>query len=491
MGIAETPAFLSPQHWDERVFTGTWTSTKGGAREVVEPATGEALARVGIADGADMGQACEEAAAAQPAWAAMAPRERAEIMRRAGTLFEQHAEELALFIARETGGILPKAQHEVREAATLCHLAAGSVLQSQGVVLPSTPGRLSFARRVPHGVVGVISPFNFPLILSLRAVAPALAAGNAVVLKPDPQTPVSGGFIIARVFEEAGLPAGTLQVLPGGPDAGEALVTHPLTRMIQFTGSTAVGRLIGEQCGKHLKKVSLELGGKSALIVLEDADLDLAASNVAWGAWLHQGQICMASGRVLVHEKIAPALIAKLVEKAEHMPVGDPKTGQVALGPMINAKQVERAYGIVHDSVQAGAKLEAGGTHEGLFFKPTVLSGVRPGMRAFAEEVFGPVVNISTFASDDEAVALANDTEYGLAAAVISPDVARALAIGDRIKTGMLHINDQTVNDECVNPFGGMGCSGNGGRVGGPADVDEYTQWQWVTVKGEAPQYPF
>jgi benzaldehyde dehydrogenase (NAD) len=350
---------------------------------------------------------------------------------------------------------------------------------------------LNYARRVPHGGVGVISPFNFPLILSLRAVAPALAAGNAVVLKPDPQTAAAGGVVIARVLEEAGVPAGVFQMLPGGPEAGEALVTAPEVKMVQFTGSTAVGRRIGALCGQHLKKVSLELGGKSALIVLDDADLDRAASNVAWGAWLHQGQICMASGRVLVHEQVAAGLIERLVGKATHMPVGDPASGQVALGPMINARQVARALAIVQDSVKAGAKLEAGGTAEGLFFKPTVLSGLKAGMRAFDEEVFGPVVNISTFSSDDEAVALANQTEYGLAAAVISPNVGRAMALGERLKTGMLHINDQTVNDECTNPFGGVGCSGNGGRVGGPADLDEYSQWQWVTVKAEAPQYPF
>lgn len=484
--------FLEPALWTDRVFAGRWTHPgSGDTREVTEPATGETLARVGLAAPKDITAAARAAAAAQPSWAAMTPRDRAAILRRAGDLFMTHFDELALFVARETGGILPKAQHEVREASTLCHVAAGMVLQPQGLTLPTTPGRLNFARRVPHGVVGVISPFNFPLILSLRAVAPALAAGNAVVLKPDPQTAITGGFMIARVFEAAGLPADVLQVLPGGADTGETLVTDPRVRMIQFTGSTAVGRRIGELCGKLLKKVSLELGGKSALIVLEDADLDRAASNVAWGAWLHQGQICMACGRVLVHERIAPALIKRLVAKAQQMSVGDPKSAQVALGPMINAKQVARADAIVQTSIEAGARLEVGGTHEGLFFKPTVLSGVRPGMRAYEEEVFAPVVNITTFASDDEAVQLANDTEYGLAAAVITPDIPRALALGERLKTGMLHINDQTVNDECTNPFGGMGCSGNGSRVGGPADLDEYTQWQWVTIKGEPPQYPF
>ena len=346
------------------------------------------------------------------------------------------------------------------------------------------------AKRMPMGVVGVISPFNFPLVLSMRSVAPALAAGNAVILKPDPQTTVSGGYIIARVFQEAGLPDGVLHVLPGGPDVGNALVNAPEVRMIHFTGSTAVGRLIGEQCGKQLKKVSLELGGKSPLIVLEDADPDRAASNIAFGAWLHQGQICMASGRILLHEKIAPAIIERLIQKATHLPVGDP-TGPVAIGPMINARQVAKAQAIVDDSIKAGAKLEAGGTHEGLFFKPTVLSGLKPGMRAFDEEIFAPVVNITTFSSDDEAVALANQTEYGLSSAVISPNLARAMAIGERINAGMLHINDQTVADECTNPFGGTGCSGNGTRVGGPANLEDFTQWKWVTIKAEPPLYPF
>jgi benzaldehyde dehydrogenase (NAD) len=370
-------------------------------------------------------------------------------------------------------------------------MAAALPTQPQGLVLPSTPGRLSFARRVPHGVVGVISPFNFPLILSIRAVAPALATGNAVVLKPDPQTPLTGGFIIARAFEEAGLPTGVLNVLPGGADAGEALCTDPNVGMIAFTGSTGAGRRVGELAGKHLKKVSLELGGKNSLIILEDADLDRAASNAAWGAYLHQGQICMASGRILVHESVAAELTRKLVAKARNMPVGNPATEHVALGPIINERQLKRVHEIVQDSIKAGATLEVGGSYEKLFYKATVLSGVRPGMRAFDEEIFGPVANIVTFKTDEEAVELANRTEYGLSAAILSSSVSRAMAIGERLRTGLLHINDQTVNDEGTNPFGGRGASGNGSRIGGPADMDEFTQWQWVTVKDTAPVYPF
>lgn len=491
MGMSEKPGLLDNRLWAGKAFDGAWQTTLSGERNVTEPATGKVLGTVGIASAADMQAAIGRAAKAQGAWAAQGPRERAAVFHRAASIFEQHFDELALAIARETGAILPKGQHEVREAITLCHLAAGLPMQAQGQVLPSTPGRLSIARRVPHGVVGVISPFNFPLILGLRSVAPALALGNAVVLKPDTRTPVSGGFIMARVFEEAGLPAGLLQVVPGDAEAGEALVVDERVPMIAFTGSPTVGRRIGALAGQHLKKVSLELGGANNLIILEDADPDAAASAAAFGAWFHQGQICMASNRILVHESIADAILQRLVGKATHLPVGDGASGQVALGPMIDAKQLERFDRVIHDSIQQGAKLEAGGTFHGLCYQPTVLSGVKPGIRSFDEEPFGPVANLITFRTDDEAVQLANTSQGGLAAAVISPSVGRAMAIGQRLRAGMVHINDQTVNDECTNPFGGPGVGGNGGSVGGPADIDEYTQWQWITVKDTVPQFPF
>ncbi|WP_434563528.1 benzaldehyde dehydrogenase [Pseudomonas sp. Z4-20] len=473
------------------VFNGDWVPASGPLLSIIEPATGDVLMRSATADAADIAKACRDAALAQPAWAALGPRDRAAILRKAADVAEQSFAELALYVARETGAALFKGQHEVREAIVLLHQAAGMLSQAHGVVLPSEAGRLSYARRLPHGVVGVISPFNFPLVLSMRSVAPALAAGNAVVLKPDPQTPVSGGFLIARLFEAAGLPKGLLQVLPGAADAGEALCRDPNVKMIAFTGSTGAGRKVAEVAGRNLKKVALELGGKNPLIILEDADLDLAANNAAWGAWLHQGQICMATGLILVHESIAQALIRKLVDKARALTVGNAALEQAALGPLINGRQLLRVHDIVSDSVRAGATLETGGEYKRLFYQPTVLSGVKPGMRAFEEEVFGPVATVVSFSSDEEAIEMANRSEYGLSAAVISPSVGRAMAIGERLQCGMLHINDQTVADECVNPFGGRGASGNGGSVGGPADWDEYTQWQWVTVKDKAPLYPF
>jgi len=492
MGAPESMNLLNAAAWNGRIhMNGEWLTPQGGARDVIEPATGERLTTTGVADALDMSAAIGGAVAAQVAWAAMPPRDRAAVFHRAAAILQQHFDELAMTVTRETGAILPKGQHEIREAITLCQIAAGLPLAAQGQVLPSVPGRLSFARRVPHGVVGVISPFNFPLILGLRSVAPALALGNAVVLKPDTRTPVSGGFLMARVFEAAGLPAGVLQVLPGDAPAGEALVTDPRVPMIAFTGSPGVGRRIGELAGRHLKKVSLELGGANSLIILDDADPDLAASNAAWGAWLHQGQICMAANRILVHEAIFGAIKERLIGKATHLPVGNGASGQVALGPMIDAKQLQHVHAMVQDSIKAGAKLEAGGTHEGLFYRPTVLSNVKPGMRVFDEEAFGPVANLIVFRSDDEAVELANNSQGGLAAAVIGKSVGRAMAIGQRLKAGMVHINDQTVNDECTNPFGGPGIGGNGGSVGGPADMDEYTQWQWITVKDTPPQFPF
>ncbi|ABE42093.1 benzaldehyde dehydrogenase [Polaromonas sp. JS666] len=484
MGAADATAFFN--------FSGLkQAALGGGARDVIEPATGQVLCTVGIADAADVAAATATAAAAQKAWVAVPPREKAEIFRRAAALFQQHGDELALYAARETGGILAKGQHEIREAALICNLAASIPLQSQGHVLPSVPGRTSIARRVPHGIVGVISPFNFPMILTIRSVAPALAAGNAVVVKPDSRTPVTGGLMIARIFAQAGLPKDLLQVLPGDAEAGEALVIDPLVPMIAFTGSPAVGRRIGELAGRHLKKVSLELGGANSLIILDDADLDVAASNAAWGAYFHQGQICMASNRILVHESMAAELTRRLIAKATHLPMGNGASGQVALGPLIDARQRDRVHALVQDSVKAGAKLEAGGVFDGLFYKPTVLTGVKAGMRVYDEETFGPVANIITYKTDAEAIALANNNTGSLSSAVISRSVGRAMAVGQQLKSGMVHINDQTVNDDCVNPFGGPGIAGNGTSVGGPADFEEYTMWQWMTIKDTAPNYPF
>jgi benzaldehyde dehydrogenase (NAD) len=478
--------------WQGTVFSDGWAKPDGGDAAVIAPATGEEIGRIGVAAPSDVARAAQSAAAAQEKWAATPYTERAKVLRRAGHLWDVHAAELCDWLVREAGSIPAKAGVETSTAAQECYEAAALASHSLGEIIPSAQQRLSLARRLPVGVVGVIAPFNFPLILSIRSVAPALALGNAVVLKPDPRTAVSGGVALARIFAEAGLPDGVLHVLPGGADAGEALVTDPRVPVISFTGSTAAGRRVGELAARHLKRAHLELGGNSALIVLDDADLALAASAGAWGSFLHQGQICMTTGRHLVHQSVAAQYTELLADKANHLPVGDPATAQVALGPVIDEKQRDKVHSLVTSSIRAGARLAAGGTYEGLFYRPTVLAGVSPEMPAYAQEVFGPVAPVITFSDVDQAVALARDTEYGLSLGILSADVSRALAIADRVPSGLVHINDQTVSDEAVAPFGGVGASGTGSRFGGPAaNIEAFTETQWLTIQGSITPYPF
>jgi benzaldehyde dehydrogenase (NAD) len=484
-------SFLDQAEWSGSIFDGEWIRPAGGDAPVIEPATGKELGRVGVGSTEDLARAGAAAATAQRDWAAASHEERAAVLRRAGSLFEQHAAEIDDWIVRETGAVQPKAALETHIAAQECYEAAALPSRPSGEVLATAQPWLSLARRVPVGVVGVIAPFNFPLILGIRSVAPALALGNAVVLKPDLRTAVSGGVSIARVFAAAGLPAGVLQMLPGGPDVGAALVADPHVKVISFTGSTVAGRKVAEAAGRLLKRAHLELGGNSALVVLEDADLDRAVGAAAWGSFLHQGQICMATGRHLVHDSVADEYVARLVEKANALPVGDPATGQVALGPLIDVGQRDRVHSLVTASVDAGAGLAAGGSYDGLFYRPTVLADAAQ-TPAFTEEVFGPVAPVARFSTVDEAVALASQTGYGLSLGILTRDVLKGLALADRIPTGIVHINDQTVADEAVAPFGGVADSGTGARFGGAAaNVDAFTATQWVTMQSEVPAYPF
>ena len=483
-------SFLPPELWDGKVFDGQWRSAAQVA-EVREPATGTGLGRIGLADAEGIAQGCAAAAAAQPAWAALPYEQRADVLRRAGELAREHAGEIAMWLTREGGSSRIKAAAEAAINAKALLEASQLPSGSQGEVLPSSDGSLSLARRRPIGVVGVIPPFNFPLYLAMRAVAPALALGNAVVLKPDPRTAVCGGAVIARLFELAGLPEGVLHVLPGDGAAGAALTSDPHVGAIQFTGSTGAGRKVGEACGKHLKKVSLELGGKNALLVLDDADLELAVNNAAWGCFLHQGQICMATGRILVQRGLHDAFVEKLVAKVGSLAVGDPWADpEVLVGPLINEVQRDNCHRIVQAAVAAGATLHAGGSFDGLVYRPTVLTGVGPDNPAFREEIFGPVAVVTAFDSDEEGIALANDSEYGLSMGVITGNVGRVLAFADRLQAGLLHINDQTVLDDAIEPFGGVRASGNGTSVGGLANWEEFTQWQWLTIKPAPSAYP-
>jgi benzaldehyde dehydrogenase (NAD) len=336
----------------------------------------------------------------------------------------------------------------------------------------------------------VISPFNFPLILSIRSVAPALALGNAVLLKPDPRTTVSGGIVIARVFEEAGLPAGLLSLLPGGADVGEALVTAPEVRIVSFTGSTPTGRAVGELAAGALKRAHLELGGNNALVVLPGADIEAAASAGAFGSFLHQGQICMTTGRHLVHESVIEEYTEALARRADALVVGDP-TGDVHLGPIIDARQLERVASIVRRSVERGATVRAGGSHDGLFHRPTVLTGLDADNPAWTEEVFGPVAPVRGFRTTEEAIEIIGASGYGLAVSVLG-DVGTAMTIADRVRSGKVHINEQTVVDEANAPFGGVGDSGTGSRFGGAAaNIEAFTETQWLTARPDIAPYPF
>jgi len=318
-----------------------------------------------------------------------------------------------------------------------------------------------------------------------------LALGNAVLLKPDPRTAVCGGVALVRVFEEAGLPPGLLHLLPGDASIGEAVVTASEVRVISFTGSPRAGRIVGRIAGEHLKRAHLELGGNNALVVLPGADLAKAASAGAFGSFMHQGQICMTTGRHLVHTSVYDAYVEALAEKARHLPVGDPATGQVALGPLIDAGQRDRVDGLVQDTVRAGGRLAAGGTYEGLFYAPTVLADVTPDMPAYAQEVFGPVAPVVAFDTVEEAVRLASDSEYGLSLGILG-DVGLAMQVADAVPSGIVHINEQTVADEANVPFGGVGASGTGSRFGGPeANLEAFTETQWLTVRGSIAPYPF
>jgi benzaldehyde dehydrogenase (NAD) len=484
--------FPSASVWSGKIYSNGWRDGGLGSAIVVEKATGESMGATGIASVEDVRHAVEKARVSQRAWARLPAPKRGDIIREFSRLLTVHGEEVALALTRESGSIRAKGRWEVFMAAR--EILEGAALASQplGIMAASAEaGRRSFARRIPIGVVGVITPWNSPLLLAVRAVAPALTMGNAVILKPDVQAPLAGGLLLARLLELAGLPDGLFHVLPGAAETGDALVHDPGTDMISFTGSTKVGKQIGSIAGGMLKRVSLELGGNNPVIVLEDADIETAATATAWGSFFHQGQICLTTGRHLVHESVADAYVEALVRVAERVVVGNPVDEKTQVGPIVNERQAASAERIVTGTLDLGARLHVGGQRNGLFFEPTVISGVKPGMPAFDEEIFGPVAAVTTFRTDDEAIELANRSEYGLSSAVISPDIARAQRIADRLHNGVIHINDQTVLHEVYGPIGGVGDSGNGFNHSTLTNADQFSEWQWVTVRDRVPDYPF
>jgi benzaldehyde dehydrogenase (NAD) len=474
------------------MYSHGWKKAGLGAVEVTEKATGAKLGRIGIASPQDISAAAASAREAQKEWARVAGPKRGDVLREFSRLLIAHSQEVADQLGRETGAIRAKAQWEVQITPREFLEAAALASQPQGILTATLEaGFQSMARRVPLGVIGIITPWNSPIILAARAIGPALAMGNAVILKPDIQTPIAGGVIFARLLEKAGLPSGLFHVLPGGPETGAALVKEPLVDMVSFTGSTRVGRQVGSVASGLLKRVSLELGGNNPYIVLDDANIEAAASAGAWGAFFHQGQICLTGGRHLVHERVAGAYVTALVRKAKALVVGNPLDERVQVGPIVNERQAANVERIVAETVAKGAKVLTGGSRKGLFFEPTVITDVKPGMPAFDEERFGPIAVITTFRDDEEAIALANATDYGLVAAVVSADLARAQRVADALHSGVVHINDQTVVHGVYGPIGGVGASGNGFGHGTVSNADQFSEWQWITTRSQIPAYPF
>src|SRR4030088_2491491 len=421
-------SLLTPaEMWNAKIYSDGWRKPGLGTADVIKKATPTKRGEIGIASAKDVAAAAAAARGAQKQWARLTGPRRGDVLREISRLLLANSKEIADQLMRETGSIRAKAQWEVDITAREFLEAASLGSQPQGVLTATLEdGQQSLARRVPLGVVGIITPWNSPLILAARAVAPAVAMGNAVILKPDVQTPIVGGVTFARLLEKAGLSNGLFHVLPGAAETGDALGKEPAINMISFTGSTRVGRQVGSIASGLLKRVSLELGGNNPYIVFDDADIEAAAAAGAWGSFFHQGQICLTAGRHIVHERIADAYVKALVKKAKALVVGNPLDEKVQIGPIVSERQAANVERIVTETLAKGAKLRTGGSRKGIFFEPTVLSGVRPGMAAFDEEIFGPIAPITTFRNDEEAVALANATEYGLTAAGVPAHLPRA-----------------------------------------------------------------
>jgi vanillin dehydrogenase len=476
----------------ERLFVeGIWRDA-AGTFDDVNPATGEVWRRVADAGADAASNAVEAARAAQPEWAALPHDQRAKVLIQAMSAIDDLQDTLVEALVDEGGAWIGKAMFETGYATGIAQAAAAAAHMVTGELLPSDHGKLSMVVREPVGVVSVISPWNFPLLLSMRAVAFALAVGNAVVLKPSEETPVSGGVLVAKIFEAAGLPPGLLSVVTCSRDhvaeVGEVLVSHPAVGVVSFTGSTAVGREIGALGGRHLKRVALELGGKDALIVLDDADLDRAVGAATFGSFMHAGQICMATERILVDAAVAQEFTERFVATTAGLTVGDPRSN--IIGPVINAKQAGKIRRHIDDAVAHGATVRAGGGNDGLFFEPTVLDAVTPDMAVWTEETFGPVAPVITVSGEEEAIKLANESEYGLSAGIITADEDRGLSVARRLETGMAHVNDTSVYDEPNAPFGGVKSSGLG-RHGGKAAIEAFTKTRWITLERGGRLYPF
>lgn len=467
-----------------------------GARfERRNPMTGEIVTSAAAATVKDANRAADAAKAAFPEWSRSAPAFRRKILLAAADRLSARAPDFIAAMAEETGATAGWAGFNVMLASEILREAAGLTTQITGEIIPSNrPGSTAYGIRQAAGVVLSMAPWNAPVILGIRALATPLACGNTVVFKSSEVSPRTHR-LLAEVLVEAGLPKGVINVIshaaPDAPSIVEALIAHPAIRRVNFTGSTTVGRKIAELAARNLKPALLELGGKAPMIVLDDADLEEAVAAAAFGAYMNQGQICMSTERIVVDAKVADTFVAKLGTKAKSLKAGDPRDNNTPLGCLVDPQAATRNGALIADALAKGATLVAGGNIEGAVMDATVLDGVTPEMRIYHEESFGPVVAVTRVKDDEEAVRVANDTEYGLAASVFGKDVTRAMAIAAQIESGICHINGPTVHDEAQMPFGGVKASGYG-RFGGKAGIAEFTDLRWITVQGQDHiHYPF
>ncbi len=464
---------------------------EGALADVCRPSDQRPFAKVYMAKADEMTRAIDAADAAKKSWSKTLAAERELILQRAADVVEAARQEIVDLLIDEVGSTFGKAQFEVSFTVNMLRSIAGEARRIHGDIIPADiPGLISLAIRRPLGVVGGIAPFNFPLILSVKKIGLALAAGNTFVLKPAEEASLVG-LKIAELFSQAGLPAGVLNVVPGdGPTVGSVLLADPRVRLVSFTGSTAVGKLVALECARHGKKAVLELGGKNPLVVLKDADLEYAVATACFGLFIHQGQICMAGSRIIVEAPIYEPFLERIAARARSLKVGDPRDPDTVIGPLIRGSQCSLIDGKVKAAVAAGARLLTGGRFEGNFYYPTVLADVDPTMAVFRDELFGPVAAVTRASDPDHALALANDTSYGLSSAVLTNDLQLAMKFALELEAGMVHVNGPTVHDEAIVPFGGVKDSG-GSREGGRWSMDELTELKWVTIQLGRRPYPF
>ena len=467
-------------------------SPTGKVIDDINPSTGEIFAKVHLASKEDIEEAIRCAYAASKLWAKTTPREKEAVLLKAADIFESRTDEIRTILMKESGSVFAKAMFEIGLVADILRVAAGEARRVFGQTFTSNdPGVLSYSTRRPLGVVAGISPFNAPMILSTKKFAMAIAAGNAFVLKPSSHTPICG-LIFGEIFKEAGLPDGVLNIIPcSSNDLGEIFQTDPRISMITLTGSTRVGKLVAASAAMHLKKCTVELGGKSPTIVLGDADVDYAVNTATFSIFLHQGQICMAGSRIIVEANIYDEFCEKFVAKVKTLKVGNPEDPSTIIGPLIEEAHCQFIDGLIDDAVAKGANLLSGREHEGCFYKPTVVSNVTEEMVIFHEEVFGPAVAIVKARNLDHIIELANNSTYGLSSSIITDNLSAALRLSEEIESGMVHINGPTIQDEAHIPFGGVKESGMG-REGGHFAIEEMTELKWITVeKAGNRHYPF